>query len=143
VGTKTKNTIAAQTNTKLKLNLPATLATGGIPVFRRVKEDNEQTTVQMERFIRMYGQNSLEPIVEISQFGFDYSFLGEKITVSSFMNINTAADELRNMFLKAIFDDSLNENNTELNGDQLEISCRLIYLSHNPKLLDVKFDGDI
>lgn len=137
VGTREKHVIETSTSTSLKLNLPATLVTGGIPVFRRVKEEKEQASEQVERFIRIYGRISLDPIVEILQFGFDYSFLGNKITVSSFLNLNTTADELKKTFTQAFFDDKLNEySDSDLMSDQFEINCRLIYLSHYPDILN-------
>lgn len=113
--------------TKVTLNLPATILSGGIPMLRKVKEKIINEQIETECFVRLYNLTSLEPAVEIFQYHFDYSFLGEKVA-SSFININTIAMMLRETFPQAIFDDRLTKPLSRDNN--IDISCKLIYLCH-------------
>jgi len=121
--------------TRMKFNLPATVLTGGIPIWSRVKEKTEDSSVRTESFVRLYGLTSPEPEVEIFQHDFNYSFLGMKTASSSLTNLNTLITELRNEFPQAVFDGRLTELFVEgiplatLEGG-LEINCKLIYLCH-------------
>ena len=56
-----------KTKTEVKINLPATLITGGIPIFRRVKEQVKDPPLRTKYFIRLYDRNSSETSVEILQ----------------------------------------------------------------------------
>jgi len=121
------------TETKMKLNVPITLLTGGIPVFRRVKEKTRDVAVQSVRFIRLYERSSMEPAIEILQYDFDYSFLGEKMASSSLANLGATAQELRNAFPRAAFDDRLLKSfaasiPSTSPEDSFETNCRLIFL---------------
>ena len=121
------------TNTKMKLNVPMTLLTGGIPVMRRVKEKTRDVTVQNVRFIRLYERLSMEPAIEILQYDFDYSFLGQKMTSSSLTNLGATAGKLRDTFPRAAFDDRLLKSfaagmPSASPQDGTEVNCRLIYL---------------
>jgi hypothetical protein len=123
------------TTTKMKFSLPATILTGGIPIWRKVKEKNSDVSFQTESFVRLYNRMSPEPSVEIFESDFDYSFLGEKIAPSSFTNLNTIIAELRNTFPQAIFDDKLSgffraDASFTTQRDDIEVSCKLIYLCH-------------
>jgi hypothetical protein len=107
--------------------------TGGIPIWRRVKEKTQQTCIQNECFVRLYSRLSYEPTVEISQYGFDYSFLGTKMASSALINVSTTVAELRKIFPQAPFDDRLKEHGGvdapfAEPGDEIEINCKLIYL---------------
>lgn len=132
-GTKENTTEEEVTRSEMKFSLPGTMLTGGIPVWRRVKKKTLHGSVQVEHFVRLYDRVSLEPIVEISQHGFDYSFLGTKTVVSSFVNLNATVAELRKVFPQAAFDNRLQEHFSvdmafaEL-GDEIEVNCKLIYL---------------
>ncbi len=123
------------TRTTTKFSLPATVLTGGIPIWRRVKEKTRDLSIQTESFVRLYDRSSPEPSVEILQTDFDYSFLGTKMAPSSLTNLSTTAKELQNTFPKAIFDNRLTEPFkadvpfTTLEDD-IEINCKLIYLYH-------------
>ena len=121
------------TKTKMKLNVPITILTGGLPVWRRVKENTRDVAVQNVRFIRLYERSSMEPSIEILQYNFDYSFLGQKMNSSSLTNLSATAVELRNAFPRAAFDDRLLKSfGTSIPSaspeDSIEINCRLIYL---------------
>ena len=123
------------TTTKMKFSVPKTILTGGIPVWKEVNEKTKDISIKTERFIRLYEQTSLEPSVEIWQNNFSYSFLGQKMALSSLANINATAAELRNIFHHAVFDDCLTKplgENTSLvlANDNTEITCKLIYLYH-------------
>jgi hypothetical protein len=92
-------------DTKMKLSLPATLLTGGIPIWHRVREKTRDTSIQTEHFVRIYDQISQEPSVEVLQHSFDYSLPGTKMVHSSLANLNTLITQLKNAFPQAVFDD--------------------------------------
>ena len=103
--------------------------TGGIPVWRKVNVKEKEASLEVEYFIRLYELTSLEPCVEISQNSFDYKCLGTKMTSSSIANIHILADELRNRFSAAIFDDILMSYHRGTR-DEIDVKCKLIYLCH-------------
>ncbi|MFC1893014.1 hypothetical protein ACFLYR_03105 [Chloroflexota bacterium] len=134
------------TRTRMKFSLPATALTGGIPIWRRVKEKTKDMSVQTECYARLYDRMSLDPSVEIFQHNFDYSFLGTEMASSSLTNLNTLIMELRNTFPQAFFDDRL----TEVFGvdvpfvtpaEETEINCKLIYLYLSLQLTTCKSDS--
>jgi hypothetical protein len=123
------------TKTAMKFSLPATVLTGGIPIWRRVKEKTKDLSIQTESFVRLYDWISPDPSVEILQSDFDYSFLGAKMAPSSLTNLSAIVKELRNRFPQAVFDDSLTESFRvdipfTTPWDDLAINCKLIYLYH-------------
>jgi len=123
------------TPTKMKFSLPATILTGGIPIWRQIKEKTSDMSFKTESFVRLYNRMSPEPSVEIFESDFDYSFLGEKIAPSSLTNLNTIIVELRNTFPQAIFNDKLAmffgaDASFSARGDDIEVNCKLIYLCH-------------
>lgn len=123
------------TKTKMKFNLPATLLTGGIPIWRRVNEKTGETSVQTERFVRFYEREPSEPIAEILQHDFDYSSLGVKVALSSLVNFDTLVKKIRELSPQAIFDDRLAEFFKadvpfSTPWENVDINCKLIYLHH-------------
>lgn len=115
------------TETKMKLSWGATLLTGGIPIWRRVKEKISSTSVEAENFARLYGREPSAPCVEILQHRMNYSFLGAKIAASSLVNFNAVVTRLREVFPQAIFDDRLTKPSRI---EDTETSCKLLYFSH-------------
>jgi hypothetical protein len=123
------------TKTRMKFSLPRTILMGGLPVWRAVKEKTKDVTAQTVCFIRLYERSSMEPGIEIFQHDLDYSFLGQRMTSSSQLNLNATAAELRNAFPQAAFDDRLAKSfgasmSFASPEDSIEINCRLIYLYH-------------
>jgi len=121
--------------TRMKFSLPATVLTGGIPIWRRVKDTTRNLSIQSECFVRLYERMSLEPSVEIFQYDFDYSFLGTKMASSSLANLSTIITELRNTLPQAVFDDRLTEPFAvdlpfTMPGDDIKVNCKLIHLYH-------------
>jgi hypothetical protein len=121
--------------TKMKFSVGRTLLAGGIPVFHGVKEKTKDVDVHTENYIRLYGLTSEDPRIEISQYAFDYSFLGPKMTYSSEANLNAAAVELKALFPGAVLDSKLTKAvsanlpfASELEGS--EINCKLLYRYH-------------
>ncbi len=117
----------------MKLSVPATLLTGGIPVFRKVQDRTKTSSIKTEEFVRLYGWTSVEPIVEIFQYDFDYSSLAEKKRLSSLENMNIVTTELRSRFPLAAFDNRLTKHFKAdvpfaMPGEEIEINCRLICL---------------
>jgi len=120
---------------RMKFSLPATVLTGGIPIWRKVKEKTKDKSVQTEYFIRLYDRMSPEPSVEILDYDLDYSCLGMKMAASSIANFNAVVTRIRDIFSQAIFDDRLLESfGTDIPSttprDNIEINCKLIYLYH-------------
>ena len=122
------------TGTVMKFNLPATLLTGGIPVWRKSQEATRSTLIETGNFVRLYNRISVDPVVEIFENNFDFSSLGSKMTLSSFVNFSNVIAELKDSFPEALFDDRLIktlETVTRVTNDHdLELNCKLIYLYH-------------
>lgn len=121
------------TKTERKLNVAATLAMGGIPITKKVEKKTTTTSYQSDSFIRLYDRLSTEPLVEIPQHNFDYSFLGAEIAPSSTANFNITISKIKNAFPQAIFDDRLvtpfgSDTYSAVPQENIEINCKLIYL---------------
>ncbi len=129
-GTMQTSMVKESTSTTVKLNVMGTVLTGGIPIMRQVKEKTKEISVDTERFVRLYGRASMDPVVELFQRGFDYSFLGAGMTSSSLKNMDGTIAELRKIFPQTVFDDLLIKPSGSNVRDALEINCRLIYLYH-------------
>lgn len=121
--------------TKLRLNVGATLMTGGIPIMKRVKVKANAADPQSEWFIRLYGRSSPEPRVEILQHSLDYAFLEAEMTTSSLTNFMNVLNRLKKTFPRAIFDERLVRSfgvdiPATSDEEDIEINCRLIYFQH-------------
>lgn len=121
--------------TKMKFSLGATILTGGIPVWRPVKEKIGDRPVQIECFARLYDRKSSEQSIELLQHHMNYSFLGAKKPPSSLANFNIVMTLLRELFPQAIFDDRLTklvrrDTPPEQLQHDLEINYKLLYLYH-------------
>ncbi|PPD57484.1 hypothetical protein [Dehalogenimonas etheniformans] len=93
--------------TMMKVNVPATLLSGGIPLMKRIVSKGREAQTITEQFIRLYGEKSIAPAIEICQFDFDYSFLGGRMGPTAAGNFSTLVDVLRKSFPKAYFNDSM------------------------------------
>ena len=123
------------TTTKMKFNLTATLVTGGIPIWSKVKETAKANSDEMGFLIRIYDLGSSEPRVEFFENGFNYSSLGKDIAPSTTTNFNSIAAKLRAVFPAAMFDDSLTQpmgtsQPYDRQANAVELNCKLIYLYH-------------
>lgn len=123
------------TKTKAKLDLRATVLTGGVPIMRKVEEKTKDESRKTEDVVRLYGWMSPEPIVEVFQNDFDYSSLDKKKAFSSMENINIVVKELRSTFPTAVFDGRLTRRFKvdvpfATPQDEIEINSKLIYLCH-------------
>jgi hypothetical protein len=123
------------TKTERKLNITATLLTGGIPILKKVKKKETTRSHQNVSFLRLCGRTSPEPVVEIMQQNFDYSFLSSEMVSSASANYLIAVRKIREAFPRAIFDDSLTEPfganiETTMAQDSIEASCKFIYWYH-------------
>jgi hypothetical protein len=96
--------------TKMKLNLPVTLLTGGIPIRRKVIEKTVETSVQNERFIRVYNKEPPHSNIEIRQHDFNYSCLQQKSASISTATFDDLTLKIRAMFPAAVYDDRLTGN---------------------------------
>jgi hypothetical protein len=115
--------------TRMKFNLPMILLTGGFPVWSKVEEKTKDTTTEVQHFIRLYDRTFSEPRGEIFENHFDFSVLGSNIAPSSLTNLNTIVANIRKVFPGAIFDEKLVKS-SGANVEDLELNCRLIYLSY-------------
>ncbi|MFA5375468.1 MAG: hypothetical protein WC455_06920 [Dehalococcoidia bacterium] len=127
----------ATAKTKRKLNVGATLMTGGIPIFKKVKEKPKTVTPENEWFLRFYERALSEPRVEILQYDIDYSFLGAETTLSSTANFINVVKRLRAIYPQAIYDERLMKTfSTDIPmttpEEDLDINCRLIYFQRLP-----------
>ncbi len=95
------------TTTKMKLNVAATVLTGGIPIMRRVTKTTAGGSFQVENFVRIFDRRSSDPRVEMSQDHVDYAFLGPELTPSTPVNFKLLVAKLREWFPRAIFDERL------------------------------------
>jgi hypothetical protein len=121
--------------TKMKFSLGATILTGGIPVWRQVKEKISDRPVHIECFARLYDRKSSEQSIELVQHHMNYSFLGTKKATSSLANFDIVITLLRELFPQAIFDDRLTklvrrDAPPEQLQHDLEINYKLLYLYH-------------
>ena len=87
-----------------KLNVTATLLTG-IPMFRKVKGKTGEEFLP-EDFVRLYGRISPEPLLEIRQNHFDYSFLGDRLAPTSNQNLDKTTKALKEIFPAAVFEET-------------------------------------
>jgi hypothetical protein len=126
--------ITKGTRSKMKLSVPATLMTGGIPIWRKSEEGVEDISFQTEYFVRLYGWLTPEPKIEVFESKFNYDFLGARITPSSSTNLRMLVLELKKMFPKAVFDARLTEYSPAMQEDEIETVCKLIYLCHRARL---------
>ncbi len=122
-----------RTTTKMKLNLPATLLTGGIPIRRKTTEKTVETSVSSEAFVRIFRRTSSEPTVQIRQHEFDYSFLGSQMAPASLTNFSRLVTMIRTVLPQAAFDDRLTKTfavdlPSTTPWEKVDIACNLIYL---------------
>ena len=122
------------TITSLKFNLTATIMTGGLPVFRKVKETIKGNSSEEGCFVRIYNPISTEPRVDFFKNYFDFSSLASEIAPSTSVNLNIIITKLRAVFPRVRFDDGLAQPGTNISSDkpvsELEFNCKLIYLYH-------------
>jgi hypothetical protein len=123
------------TTTRLKFNLTATLVTGGIPIWSKVKETSKANSDEPGYFVRIYDRDSLQARVEFFENSFNYSVLGTDIAPSATVNLNMIVTKLRTTFPQALFDDILTQpigmtESYDKKADVIELNCRLIYLYH-------------
>jgi hypothetical protein len=108
--------------------------TGGIPIWRKVKETIKGNSNEAGYFVRIYDSISTEPRVEFFENYFDFSSLGAKIAPSSSINLDSIITELRTVFPQVRFDARLTQPGTSISSDKpvrdLELNCKLIYLYH-------------
>ena len=126
--------------TEKKLNVPATLLMGGIPVWRKPKSVTSNTTPE-EHFVRVYGPPPSAAPVEIRSGNFDYSSLGDKKGFSSAENFTTLVSELRRVFPGAIYDNHLTRYARgslfpSISPEMLDQNIRLIYLFYIAARID-------
>jgi hypothetical protein len=123
------------TKTKKKLNLPATLLTGGIPIQSKVEEQTTETSLQREFFVRLYHRNSPAPEVEITQHSFNYSCLGAEMSATTPANFHNLTVKIKEFCPQAIFDDRLTRYpmpgiSPGMSPTNNNLQCKLIYLFH-------------
>jgi hypothetical protein len=121
--------------TKMKLNVAATVLTGGIPVMKRVIQKTTKGLLQTDDFVRVYDRRSSNPRIEMFQNRVDYGFLGTELSPSTAENFKIVVKKLREWSPQAIFDERLIKSfKTDVPAagpeEAIELNCKLIYLSH-------------
>jgi hypothetical protein len=122
-------------NTKLKINIGATLMTGGIPIFKKTKVKSKAADAQSEWFVRLYGRSSPESGAEILQHSLNYAFLDAEMATSSLANFMNVLNRMKKAFPQAFLDERLGRSFSvdipaTTDEDNIEINCRLIYFQH-------------
>jgi hypothetical protein len=135
------------TKTKMKLNLPATLLTGGIPIRRKITEKTRQTLTKNEAFLRVYSQKTANSSVEIRQHEFNYTCLGDEMALSSSVNINKLLIKIRQSLPKAKFDDRMTrfwgiDVPSATPWEKVDITCNLIYQFERAARVNEKIEAD-
>jgi hypothetical protein len=118
--------------TRKKLNITTTLLTGGIPIYKKVKEKTTTHSTESDQFLRLYSRRPDDPVVLITRHDMDYSFLGEKIDVSTRANFILTVAAIREAFPAALYNDMLSKpfkitSSPDRSLSDTEIQCRLIY----------------
>ena len=93
------------TVTERKLNIRATLLSGGIPMMKKVVRQEEVRAEEREKALFLYAGNS--PAVVFRQNGMTYDGLGGAMKASRELNFALLAGELRRLSANATHDDRL------------------------------------
>jgi hypothetical protein len=122
-----------EAKTRRKLNLPAMILTGGIPIWSTVREQEKGSSARTACFVRIYDRQSWRTGVEVLQDDVDYSCLGEEKAFSPLANFNSLMTKLRAAFPRAAIDERLARHPETISPsakwpDSVEIKCRLIHL---------------
>ncbi len=126
-----------ETVTERKLSIGKTIMTGGIPMSRKVKHQEEVTNEERSKGLYLYTCN--QQLVVFIQNSLNYDGLGPAVQPSREQNFAYLISELRQRSPEAIYDDRLNnraglvrllgptlrpENNLELAVEILNLSLR-------------------
>ncbi len=95
-----------KTTTEKKLSLGKTVMTGGIPMYKKVKHQQEVTSETSEKILYLYINKRREPIV-FSQNSLTYEGLGDAMKLSREMNFTYLISELHRLCPGAAYDDRL------------------------------------
>jgi hypothetical protein len=131
-GRRTTPAQHTETITRIGLNLPATLLTGGLPIMKRSTSGGPKQENAVEGFIRLYGSQSDDPLVEVRQHDCDYSSLGSEMACTTKTNFAVLLESLRRFFSHAFFDQNLLNgfplaSRTSSGADPVEENCRLLF----------------
>jgi hypothetical protein len=118
--------------TRKKLNVATTLLTGGIPIYKKVKEKKTTHSTESDQFMRLYSTRPDDPVVLITRHDMDYSFLGERIDVSTRANFILTVAVVREALPNALYNDMLVKpfkitSSADRSLNDSEVQCRLIY----------------
>jgi hypothetical protein len=94
-----------KTVTERRLSVGKTILSGGIPMSKKVKRQEEVTTEERMKVLYLYAGNRL-PIV-FSQNGMIYDGLGAAMKLSRELNFTYLISELRRLSPGAVYDDRL------------------------------------
>ena len=123
------------TTKKRKLNIAATVLTGGLPVMRRTTQTSLQESFQSDEFVRIFDRKTSDPRVEMFRDHIDYAFLGPALTASTPANFEILVAKLREWFPRAIYDERPTRSiQTDIPtadpAEAVNIGCRLIYFGY-------------
>lgn len=94
-----------KTVTERKISVGKTILSGGIPMSKKVKHEEEVTTEERTKVLYLYAGNRV-PIV-FSQNGMTYDGLGAAMKLSRELNFTYLVSELRRLSPGAVYDDRL------------------------------------
>jgi hypothetical protein len=125
--------------TKTKLNLSATLLTGGIPISKKITEKTITAEQQIGYFIRLYPKDGKEPAIEIERNSFNYSGLGARLSTDASINFNTLLKLIQELYPEAIVDERLVETlrptmYSDTSREDRNLHCTLIWLAYREQL---------
>ena len=116
-----------ETKMRTKINVPATVITGGIPIVRRVKETSTHVSDDLERCARLYPTDSSQSIIELQENHMDYSCLGAEMGTSASANFTTVLTKIREICTNAAYDDKLSKPSPI---DDFDRTCKLLLMCH-------------
>ena len=94
-----------RTVTERKLSVGKTILSGGIPLSKKVKHEEEMTTEERGKVLYLYAGN--RPPIVFSQDGMTYDGLGAAMKLSRELNFTYVISELRRLSPGAVYDDRL------------------------------------
>jgi hypothetical protein len=95
-----------KTTTERKFSLGKTILTGGIPMSKKVKHQQEVTVEKYKKVLYLYVSKRQQPVV-FSQDGMTYDGLGEAMKISRELNFTYLISELHRLSPGTAYDDRL------------------------------------
>jgi hypothetical protein len=95
-----------KTTTERKFSIGKTLLTGGVPMFKTVKHQQEVSSGKINKVLYLYAAGRLQPVI-FKQDSIDFKGLGEDMQISTELNFTYLINELHRLAPGAAYDDRL------------------------------------